>query len=259
MHFTTAELAAWIGAWFWPFMRIGAMLMSAAVFGTRALPVRLRLIIALALTLIIAPLAGPVPAVDPLSGEGVLIAVQQVVIGVSMGFALRLVFAALELAGETIGGLMGLGFASIVDPQHGVQVPVVAQFYVLLGTLMFLALQGHLIWIETLAESFRVLPVAASGLGAAGLWALVSFISDVFSWGVRLALPVVAALLVVNLAFGVLARTSPQLNVFSVGFPAALLVGMALLLITLPAVLLKVGPLTGDGLDLVSRMLGGGR
>jgi flagellar biosynthetic protein FliR len=259
MHFTTAELAAWIGAWFWPFTRIGAMLMSAAVFGTRALPMRLRLVLTLALTLIIAPLAGPVPAVDPLSGEGALITVQQVLIGVSIGFALRLVFAALELAGETIGGLMGLGFASIVDPQHGVQVPVVAQFYVLLATLMFLALQGHLLWIEALAESFRVVPIGAAGLTAGGMWALVSFISDVFGWAVRLALPVVAALLVVNLAFGVLARTSPQLNVFSVGFPAALLVGMALILITLPSVLLKVGPLAGEGLELVGRVLGGGR
>lgn len=260
MHFTSAELTAWIGAFLWPFFRVSAMLMSAAIFGTRTLPMRLRLMLALALTLILAPLAGPMPAVDPLSGAGVLITAQQILIGVAIGFVLRLVFAVLELAGEMIGMLMGLGFASLVDPQNGVQVPVVSHLYILLATLMFLALNGHLLWIEALAESFRLIPVGEAGITAGGAFALVGFISQVFGWAVRMALPVVAALLVVNLAFGVLSRTSPQLNVFSVGFPAALLVGMGLLLITLPSVLLKVGPLTGESLDLVGRILtGGGR
>jgi flagellar biosynthetic protein FliR len=259
MQITSAELSAWIGAFLWPFFRVAAMLTAAAVFGTRALPMRLRLMLALALTLVLAPLAAPVPAVDPLSGAGLFITAQQVLIGLAMGFVLRMVFAALELAGEMIGSLMGLGFASLIDPQNGVPVPVVSQFYILLATLMFLALNGHLLWIEALAESFRVIPVGTAGLAPDGAWALVGFIGTVFGWAVRLALPVVAALLVVNLAFGVLARTSPQLNVFSVGFPAALLIGLALLLLTLPAVLLKVGPLTADGLQQVGQILHGGR
>jgi flagellar biosynthetic protein FliR len=259
MNFSSAELIGWISAFLWPFARIGAMLMSAAVFGTRALPMRLRLILALALTVLVAPLAGPMPAIDPLSGAGVMVTAQQVLIGVAMGFVLRMLFAALEIAGEMIGQLMGLGFASLLDPQNGVQVPVVSQFYILLATLMFLALNGHLLWIEALAESFRVVPVGTEGLTADGAASLVAFAGAVFAWGVRLALPVVAALLVVNLAFGVLARTSPQLNVFSVGFPAALLIGLALVLLTLPAVLLKVGPLTADGLVQVGRILAGGR
>jgi flagellar biosynthetic protein FliR len=258
MHFTSAELTAWIGAFLWPFFRIGAMLMSAAVFGTRALPMRLRLVLVLALTLVLAPLAGPVPAVDPLSGEGLAITAQQIVIGVAIGYVLRLVFAALELAGEMIGQLMGLGFASLLDPQNGVQVPVVSQFYILLATLMFLALNGHLLWIEALTESFRLIPVAATGLAPESAWQLIDFAGAVFGWAVRMALPVVAALLVVNLAFGVLARTSPQLNIFSVGFPAALLMGLAMLLLTLPAVLTKVEPLTLDGLAVVGRLLTGG-
>jgi flagellar biosynthetic protein FliR len=259
MTFTTAEIAGWIGAFLWPFIRIGAMLMSMAVIGTRALPVRVRLMLALAITVLIAPLVGPVPVADPLSGTGLAITVQQLLIGVAMGFVLRMLFAALEVAGEMIGQLMGLGFASLVDPQNGVQVPAVSQLFILLGTLMFLALGGHLLWIEALADSFRVLPIGTVGLGVDGAAALVEFGASMFSWGVRMALPVVAALLVVNLAFGVLARTSPQLNVFSVGFPAALLIGMALILITIPSVLLKVEPLTGDGLAVVARILGGGR
>jgi len=259
MHFTSAEITAWIGAFLWPFFRVAAMFSSAAVFGARALPMRLRLMLALAVSLVLAPLAGPMPAVELMSAEGFLITGQQIVIGVAMGFVLRMVFTALELAGEMIGSLMGLGFASLIDPQNGVQVPVVSQFYVLLATLMFLALNGHLMWIEAVAESFRLIPVGLTGIAPDGAWALVGFASQVFGWAVRMALPVVASLLVLNLAFGVLARTSPQLNVFSVGFPAALLVGLALVLMTLPAVLLKVGPLTAEGLEQVGRVLAAGR
>jgi len=259
MHFTSAEITAWIGAFLWPFFRIAAMLMSAAVFGVRALPMRLRLMLALAIALVLAPLAGPMPAVDLMSAQGIAITGQQLLIGIAMGFVLRMVFAALELAGEMIGSLMGLGFASLIDPQNGVQVPAVGQLYILLATLMFLALNGHLLWIEAVAESFRIIPVGTSGIAPEGAWALAGFAGQMFGWGVRLALPVVAALLVVNLAFGVLARTSPQLNVFSVGFPAALLIGLALILMTLPSVLFKVGPLTADGLDQVGRILTGGR
>ncbi|HWR87024.1 MAG TPA: flagellar biosynthetic protein FliR [Acidiferrobacterales bacterium] len=258
MHFTSAEITAWIGAFLWPFFRIAAMFTSAAVFGMRALPMRLRLMLALAVALVLAPLAGPMPAVELMSAEGFIITGQQIVIGIVMGFMLRMVFAALELAGEMIGSLMGLGFASLIDPQNGVQVPVVSQFYVLLATLMFLALNGHLLWIEAVAESFRLLPVGLTGIAPEGAWALVGFASQVFGWAVRMALPVVAALLVVNLAFGVLARTSPQLNVFSVGFPAALLIGLALVLMTLPSVLHKVGPLTAEGLEQVGRALAAG-
>jgi flagellar biosynthesis protein FliR len=259
MHFTSAEITAWIGAFLWPFFRIAAMLSSAAVFGMRALPVRLRLMLALALALVLAPLAGPMPDVEIMSAPGFVITAQQILIGVAMGFVLRMVFAAIELTGEMIGSLMGLGFASLVDPQNGVQVPVVSQLYVLLATLMFLALNGHLLWIEAVAESFRLIPVGSSGIAPEGAWALVGFASQIFGWAVRMALPIVAALLVVNLAFGVLARTSPQLNVFSVGFPAALLIGLALMLMTLPAVLLKVGPLTAEGLEQVGLVLTGGR
>lgn len=259
MNFTSAEITAWIGAFLWPFFRIAAMLMSAAVFGMRALPMRLRLMLALAIALVLAPLAGPMPAVELMSAEGFAITGQQILIGIAMGFVLRMVFAALELAGEMIGSLMGLGFASLIDPQNGVQVPVVSQFYVLLATLMFLALNGHLLWIEAVAESFRVIPVGLNGIAPEGAWALAGFAGQMFGWAVRMALPVVAALLVVNLAFGVLARTSPQLNVFSVGFPAALLIGLALILMTLPSVLFKVGPLTSDGLDQVGRIFAGGR
>ncbi len=258
IQLTTAEIAAWIGSFLWPFFRIGAMVSAAPVFNARAVPVRIRVAIALALTLVIAPLAPPVPAVDPLSLEALLISVHQIVIGLALGFVLRLALGALELAGEAVAHLMGLSFASMIDPVNGVQAPVLSQFYLLLATLVFLAFNGHLMWVEALAESFRLLPVGAQGLTPQALWSLVTFGAELFAWGVRMALPVVAALLVINVAFGVLTRAAPQLNLFSVGFPATLVVGFVLLLVTLPMVLNKVLPLTEVGLGRAAQLLTGG-
>jgi flagellar biosynthetic protein FliR len=258
MHFTSAEIAAWIGSFLWPFFRVAAMVTSSPVFGVRAVPVRARLAVALALTITLVPLLPPAPALDPLTPGAVLVTVQQILIGLALGVLLRMVFAALELAGEAISQLMGLGFASLVDPQNGVQVPVLSQYYLLLATLVFFALGGHLLWIQVLAESFRVLPVAPQGLAPGGAWALAGFAGQMFAWAVQLALPVVAALLVVNLAFGVLMRAAPQLNVFSVGFPVSLLLGFVLILVSLSPLLQKLTPLTLAGAEHATRVLAAG-
>jgi flagellar biosynthesis protein FliR len=257
MNFSSAEMSAWIGLFLWPFFRIGAMLTAAPIFGTRMVPGRVRLGIALALTMTIAPLLPAVPVADPLSAPGVAVIVQQILIGLGLGFVLRVVFAVFELVGEIVSNLMGLGFASMIDPQNGVSVPVLGQFYALLATLVFLSLGGHLLWIEALADSFRVLPIGSEGFSAAGAWAVVSFGSNLFAWAVQMALPVTAALLVINVSFGVLTRAAPQLNLFSVGFPAAMLVGFVLVAVSLPAVLEKVWPLTYDGLARIGLLLGG--
>jgi flagellar biosynthesis protein FliR len=257
MNLSSVEISAWIGSFLWPFFRIGAMLMVAPVFGTRTVPRRVRFGIAVVLTATIAPLLPPMPATDPLSPGGVLVIVQQVLIGVALGFMLRVAFTVFELVGEMVSHLMGLGFASMIDPQNGVSVPVLGQFYVLLATLVFLSLNGHLLWIEVVADSFRTLPVGVAGLGANGAWAIVSFGGRMFAWAMQLALPVVAALLVVNVSFGVLTRAAPQLNLFSVGFPASMLLGFVLVAVSLPAVLSKVLPISLDALAHLGAVLGG--
>src|SRR3989344_3929613 len=174
MTFTSAQLAAWIGAYLWPFCRIGAVLAAVPVIGARSIPVRVRLLFALSLTLVIAPVIPAVPTADPLSPNGVLVTMQQVLIGGAMGFALHLIFSAFVHAGQLVAMQMGLGFASLVDPQNGVTVPVLSQFYVVVASLMFLALDGHLVVIEVLVESFRTMPVSATRLAVAGIWDLVS-------------------------------------------------------------------------------------
>lgn len=234
MTFTSAELTAWIGAYLWPLFRIGALVGIAPVLGSRTVPVRIRFGLALALTLLVAPLLPMPPAVDPLSPPGMLITAQQLLIGLTMGFALRVAFSALEIAGQVIGQLMGLGFASMLDPQNGVQVPVVSQFYTLMAVLLFLAFNGHLVLIEVLVESFRSLPVGAAGLPPASLWTLAAWAGQMFAGAVRVALPAVTALLVINLTFGVITRAAPQLNIFAVGFPVTLLLGFLVMLFSLP-------------------------
>jgi flagellar biosynthetic protein FliR len=233
MSITEAQFQAWLAALFWPFLRVGGVVMAAPLFNSRQVPVRWRLLLALILTLVIVPGIPPVPRVDPLSLEAVLLAAQQVLIGVAMGVALQLAFAALVLGGQVVATKMGLGFAQMVDPQNGVQVPVLSQYYLILSTLVFLFLNGHLLLIDLLSRSFHTLPVG-NGLQQENFHAIVVWGSDMFSGGLLVALPAVAALLLVNLAFGVVTRAAPQLHIFAIGFPLAMLLGFGMIWLSLP-------------------------
>ncbi len=229
--------------------------MSIPVFTTRGVPMQARLIFAVALTVLIAPGIPPVPSIDPLTGQGLLIVVNQLLIGVAMGFSLRIVFAALITAGQITALGMGLGFASMVDPSNGVQVPVVSMFYSLMGILLFLALDGHLVTIQVLAESFHALPINGEGMAVSGFWDLVVWGSWIFSGAVMIALPVITAILVVNIAFGVMTRAAPQLNIFAVGFPVIMTLGFGLMLVTLPSIDTQFTQLTESALDLMRQLV----
>jgi len=158
-----------------------------------------------------------------------------VLIGVAMGFALQLMFDALTLAGQLLANAMGLGFAFTIDPLRAVTTQSLGQLYVLLGTLTFLALNGHIALIETLARSFQTLPIGPQGLSPAALHALANWGSTMLLGAVRIALPGLTALLVINLAFGVTSRAAPALNLFAVGFPITLAIGMLVVLLGLPS------------------------
>ncbi len=258
MHFSSTELIAWMGQYLWPFIRIGALLGIAPIFGTRTVPVKVRLGLAVVLTLVIAPIIPTAPAIDPLSMPGMLTTVQQVVVGLAMGFAVTLVFSALITGGQLIAQLMGLGFASMMDPQNGISVPVVGQLYTILATLIFLLLNGHLVLIQVLVESFHIVPVGSVGLSREGIWQLVAWGTWVFAGAVLIALPAIAALLLVNIAFGVLTRAAPQLNIFAVGFPVTIIIGFAVMTVTLPHFLPKFTQLTDSVFMMLRVMLKGG-
>ena len=231
-----SQLQHWIGALFWPFVRIGACLMVAPVFGASFVPPRLRIALAAALTLPVAALVPGAPDIVLLSVAGVIVTVQQLLIGAALGFALQLVFDALALGGQLLANGMGLGFAFNLDPLRGVSTPALGQLYVVLGTLTFLALDGHLALLSTLVASFRGLPIGGAGLDAARLRAVADWGGILFIGGLRVALPGMTALLVINLAFGVMSRAAPSLNLFAVGLPVTLLFGLAIVTLGMPTI-----------------------
>lgn len=250
-----AQWQGWLAGFFWPFLRVGAVMLSAPLFSSRQVPMRWRLLLAVLLTLTLAPVIPPVPVVDPLSPPGFLTALHQILIGLAMGFMLQMTFAAMVFGGQVIANKMGLGFAQMVDPQNGVQVPVLSQYYVVVTTFVFLLLNGHLILIELLALSFRTLPIAAEGLSQADLLAVVSWGSQIFAGGLLIALPAVGALMLVNLGFGVVGRAAPQLHIFAVGFPVTMALGFALVWASLPGTFAGFTALLEDAFEVIKGLL----
>ncbi len=255
LQLTGNELMSWVGGLFWPFLRIGALFVSAPLFGASSVPVRVRILLGVLVAWLLFPVLPPVPAVDLISGEALLVSIYQVLIGVAMGFILQLVFGIFVIAGQSIAMAMGLGFASAVDPQNGVQVPVVSQAFVILVTLVFLALNGHLLLIELLADSFRLLPVGVIRPEPEQLWKIALWGSYLFAGGLLVALPAVTGLLLVNIAFGVAARAAPQLNIFAVGFPVMILAGFVLMLVLLPGLGDHFGRMMSDAFQLMRQLL----
>lgn len=236
ISFTEAQLSAWLGAAFWPLVRVLALMAVAPVLSHRAVPLRVRLLLGITITVVLIPVV-PAPPLDvALSGAGLGLLVQNILIGVTLGFAVRLVFAALELAGETIGLQMGLSFAGFFSPATGQTQNAVASFLSMLAVLMFVAIDGHLLLIHALAESFRVFPIAGGGGVPLTLAVLTGLAAEMFAIALTIALPFLAVMLLVNIVLGVLARVAPQLNIFAVGFPLTILVGLAVLFLLLPYV-----------------------
>lgn len=230
---TSAEINAWIVAYFFPLARILALLVIAPPFGNTALSVRARLLLGLSIALAITPALPKMPDVEPASGIGLWILAQQMLIGFSMGFVMRLIFSAIDMAGNLISMQMGLGFATFYDPANSAQTAVISEIIGLLALLLFLAIDGHLMIIATLTHSFTAIPVSATALGR-GTWLnLANFGIVVFSSGLLLSLPIIVALLITNIAMGVLSRAAPQINLFAVGFGISLTMGFGLLAVGL--------------------------
>lgn len=242
-----------LGLGVWPFFRIAGALMVAPVFGAKLVPSRIRLAMSIAATIVVAPVLPAGPAFE-MSLATALTVVREVVLGVAMGFCLQMIFDALVIAGQTIAMGMGLGLAMMVDPQRGVSVPVVSQFFVVLGLLVFLSLGGHLATIRLLADSFQLLPIGAS-FSPDGVWSLVTWGGQMFTGAVRVALPAVTALLVVNIALGVMSRAAPTLNLFAVGLPAGLLVGFLVLMVNIGNLSSLIGDFLTSTLTAIGRML----
>jgi len=257
MEYSLDNIGAWVGDFFWPFIRIGAMFLVAPVFSSRTVPVRIRIMLSVLVTVILLPNLPFTEIYEPLSPQGILLVFQQIAIGVVMGLILQIVFAALIMAGQTMATTMGLGFASSVDPQNGVQVTMLGQLYLMLGTLYFLAMDGHLLLLEVMANSFIYLPVGSPLNGGQIFGDIALFTAELFLAAVLLSLPVMVGVLLVNLAFGVITRAAPQLNIFAVGFPTTMLAGFVLMFFSMPVLIPLLQNLFNTGFSFMRLLVNG--
>lgn len=255
MVFSEQQIMIWASSFFWPLLRISAMFVAIPIFSGRFVDSKILVGTALIITFFTIPLLPEYPVIDVLSHEGIMTGLQQTLIGISMGFVLQLVFSAIIFAGQGIAYSMGLGFASMVDPTTGVSVPVVSQFYLVISTLLFLTLGGHLVLIEMLIDSFHTLPIGSVGMERSDIWSILAWSSRIFSAGLLMAMPAIASLLMVNIAFGVVTRAAPQLNIFAVGFPITLVLGLLLMWVTLPSVLSNFTNLLAESYGVIGNFL----
>lgn len=255
ISFTSAQLTTWLATLIFPLARVLALIASSPILGNKEIPARIKVGFALAITFVIAPTLSIPSDLDPASAQGLFVLVAQVVAGVIMGFSIQIIFAAVEMAGDLAGMQMGLGFASFYDPQNASFTPVVAQFLGIIAALVFLAADGHLYMLSALAESFREFPIGAGMPAANAFRTMAEWGGTLFSLALQFSLPLVGALLIANLALGILTRSAPQLNIFAVGFPITLAVGFATMMLTIPYLAPLMEYFTHSGLDTISRIM----
>ena len=232
--FTEADIMAWVMPVFWPFLRILAVFSSAPIFSSRSVPVRTR--VGLAFIVAVCAQAGlpPQPLIgltDPMAFQVVL---QQIVLGVSIGLAVRIVFASVELAGELIGLQMGLNFAGFFDPTTNSQTSTVGRFFGNITMLLFVVLGGHLMLLQVVVASFETFPVGGNAFESINRLRLHELGAVMFRYGLWIALPMIGMLLFINIVLGIVSRVAPQMNAFAIGFPLTLSAGLLGIAFTLP-------------------------
>ena len=248
------DVSQWVARLWWPSLRIGGFVAAAPIASEKTIPNRVKIVLTLALAVLVGPLA-PVPTtLSIFSGAGVLTAVQEILIGVAIGMVMELAFEALTFAGQTISMTMGLGFATLVDPQRGASVPVLGQLFMIMGTLTYLALNGPLVLLAALANSFQTLPIGVSHVDRDFLMSVATWGARIFETGLLVALPAVVALVIVNIALGVVTRAAPQLNLFGIGFTITLLCGFLVLMVGLDGIMAGVTRLIETALAAVTEL-----
>ena len=253
INLSAAQLDLWMAGFLFPLARIMGLIATAPILSNRAIPARIRMGFGAAMTLALIPALPPSGLIVG-SWPGLLALLQQMLIGIALGFSMRVVFTAIDLAGELIGLQMGLGFAMFYDPDNAAQSPVISEFLGLLAMLIFLSINGHLMLLAVIGNSFEWWPVGADLFPANGWMAIARWGSTIFSAGVMLALPLIAALLVVNIALAVLTRAAPTLNLFAIGFPVTLIAGFVMLLLSMPFFAPALQQLFDYGLRTVAQL-----
>jgi flagellar biosynthesis protein FliR len=251
-----ADVSQWVGRLWWPMLRVGGFVLAAPTLSETVIPGRIKIVMSLSLGFLMAPLAQIPAALSIFSGAGLLAAAQELLIGVAIGMVVQLAFEALIFAGQTISMTMGLGFATLVDPQRGANTTVLGQMFMIFGILTYLAINGHLVLLGALAESFHSLPIGGGHIDGNFLLSVAVWGARVFQSGLLIALPAMIALVIVNLAIGVVTRTAPQLNLFGIGFTITLLCGFFVLIVGLEGIMTSIGNLINGALTAVDELVG---
>lgn len=255
IELTSIQLNSWLATFFWPLARILAVIAVAPFFSNQSIPGTVKIGLGVSLTLMITPVLPLMPDIPVSSITGLFILAQQVLIGISIGFVFRLVIAAIEMAGETMSQSSGLGFAAFFDPHSEGQTGVIRQLLVVITTTAFVSFNGHLMIIETLVDSFTTFPVSATPLNTNMPWQVIVWGGQVFNSGLHLALPVIAAMLVANMALGILTKAAPQLNLFAVGFPFTLGIAFLTLIFVITLMETPVANLFNEGFSVMRKIL----
>ncbi|EPC04538.1 flagellar biosynthesis protein FliR [Litchfieldella anticariensis FP35 = DSM 16096] len=252
---TFAQLQSWLILFFWPFVRITAFMMAAPLMGHSSVPRQAKIGLAALLTIVIGPSLPPLPDAPMISWASLGIMIEQMLIGVAIGLTMRVMFAAVQAAGEFIGLQMGLAFATFFSPDTGANTMILSRLFYMITLLMFLAFNGHLIVVEILATTFFTLPIGIGSFNPGAFGLLARFGSTIFVSGMLLALPLVGALLIINMSLGILNRSAPQLTVFNVGFPMSLTVGILLLMVLMTDIGRFLERLFSDSLLFLRQLL----
>jgi flagellar biosynthetic protein FliR len=234
LTFSEADVLAWVTPFLWPFLRVVALFSTLPVIAQRAVPTRVRIGLAALVAVCAQASLPPIAPIALDSSAAVVAAAQQVVIGVSLGFAVRIVFAAIEFAGELVGLQMGMNFATFYNPMSGGEQTAVSRFYGVAIAWLFIVMGGHLLVVAAIAQSFAAFPVGGDPFAFLRSVEPQRWGAEIFALGLWIALPLVAMLLFANLVLGVISRVAQQMNVFAIGFPITLGVGLVGVLVTLP-------------------------
>ncbi|CAM2906661.1 flagellar biosynthetic protein FliR [Vibrio diazotrophicus] len=256
MELSFSEISSWLGQLWWPFFRIGAAFISMPIFGDLLIPVWIRTLLALSITVITAPLMPTMPEVELFSMTSLFLAFEQAVWGLLFGLIIHMLFTVFTMLGQIVSLQMGLGMAVMNDPVNGMSVPILSRIFLIFSTLLFLALEGHLLVIDILIQSFEVWPVG-SGITILSVKTLIFVFGWMFSAALALALPAIVAMLLANISFGVMNRAAPSLNVYALGFPMTMLLGLFTVLLSVSGIPGSYTGLVHDTLRFLNQFMVG--
>ncbi|ELY20336.1 flagellar biosynthetic protein FliR [Vreelandella titanicae] len=252
---TFAQLQGWLVAFLWPFARITAFMAASPLWGHSSVPNQAKVGLAALISIVIAPILPAMPDIAVMSWAGVGIMIEQILIGLAMGLVMHIMFAVVQAAGDFIGLQMGLAFASFFDASSGTNIMVLSRILYMITLLMFLAMNGHLMVLETLIMSFQTLPIGIGTFNPDAFILLSRYAGTIFASGMLLALPLVGSLLTINLALGILNRSAPQLTVFNIGFPTSLIVGLILMMVLMTDINRFLQRLFTQGLEFMQTLI----